>query len=237
MIQNAKLSAVWASVTEVLSRLEQMQDIQKNQQALLASISDRVVERRTEMENSLGDLTGAERLSVVSRVTGSFRREMVDVSAEARTGMLREAVRQLDEVCAIAAHYQSPTQMLMRESLGSTRRGTICQQIENSGPVELASLASFAVATRDIELGAALCSQNSSIKTAQRSFSSSELADALVGDVFSKVAKAISEIQVIAREVINADRAFLANRHMATDKIETALARRRSAAPQTSQGL
>lgn len=234
MLQNAKLSAVWASVTEVLSRLDQMQDIQKKQQALLASISDRVVERRTEMENSLGDLTGAERLSVVSRVTGSFRREMVDVSAEARTGMLREAVRQLDEIGAIATHYRSPTQMLMRESLGSTRRGTICQQIENSGPVELASLATFAVATRDMELGAALCSQNSSIKTAQRSFSSSELADALIGDVFSKVATAISEIQVIAREVINADRAFLANRHMATDKIETALARRRGAAPQAS---
>lgn len=176
MIQKEKLSTLWASATEVLERHEQMKQLQERQQALLGSIDGRVQAKRTELDNSLGDLTNAERLSVASRVTGSFRRELIDGSDKARTEILRSAVRHMDEIKAIAAHYQSAMQMLMREHLGSQRRSFIASQIENSGPVELASLASFAIATRDMELGAALCARNSGIKATLRSFSSSKLA-------------------------------------------------------------
>lgn len=47
---------------------------------------------------------------------------------------------------AASVHYKSAMQMLMRESLGSERRGRLMQQIEQSGPVELTSLAEFAAA-------------------------------------------------------------------------------------------
>lgn len=225
MIQNEKLSAIWVSATEVLERHQQMKQLRERQQALLGSINGRVQAKRAELDNSLGDLTNAERLSVASRVTGAFRRELIDGSDKARTEILRSAVRHMDEIKAIAAHYQSAMQMLMRENLGSQRRSFIAGQIENSGPVELASLASFAVATRDMELGAALCARNSGIKATMRSFSSSELAKGLVGQEFERVAVAIAEIDLIGREIINADRVFLNRRANPAAKMSAALTR------------
>lgn len=225
MIQNEKLSAIWASVTEVLERHQQMKQLRERQQALLGSIDGRVQAKRAELDNSLGDLTNAERLSVASRVTGSFRRELIEGSDKARTEILRTAVRQMDEIKAIAAHYQSAMQMLMRENLGSPRRSFIAGQIESSGPVELASLASFAIATRDMELGAALCSRNSGIKATMRSFSASELAQGLVGQEYDRVKVAIAEIELIGREIINADRVFLTRRGNPVAKMSAALTR------------
>lgn len=225
MIQNEKLSALWASVTEVLDRLEQMKKLRERQRGLLGSIDDRVQVKRAELEDSLGDLSSAERLSVANRVTGSLRRELIDGSDKARTEILRSAVQNLDEINAISVHYQSSMQMLMRENLGSQRRGNICTQIENSGPVELASLASFAIATRDMELGAALCARNFGVKAVQRSFSSSELADGLVGVEFARASRAIAEIQVLAQEVINADRVFLTRRPNSVAKMSAAMKR------------
>ncbi len=225
MIEKQKLSALWASVTEVLERLQQMKALRERQMALLGSIDGRVQAKKAELENSLGDLTNAERLSVANRVVGSFRRSLIDDADAARVEMVRTAVRQIDEIDAISVHYQSAMQMLMRENLGSQRRGNICTQIENSGPVELASLASFAVATRDMDLGAALCARNSGIKTAQRSFSSSDLADGLVGTDFSRAAAAIAEIRVLAQEVINADRIFLTRHPNHSAKMSIAMSR------------
>lgn len=225
MIEKQKLSALWASVTEVLDRLQQMKALRDRQQALLGSINGRVQAKRLELENSLGDLTNAERLSVANRVVGSFRRSLIDNIDATRMEIVNTAVRQMDEIDSISVHYQSAMQMLMRENLGSQRRGNICTQIENSGPVELASLASFAVATRDMELGAALCARNSGIKTAQRSFSSSDLAEGLVGPDFSRAAAAIAEIRVLAQEVVNADRAFLTRRPNPATKMSLAMAR------------
>lgn len=225
MIEKQKLSALWASVTDVLDRLQQMKALRDRQEALLGSIDGRVQAKRAELENSLGDLTNAERLSVANRVIGSFRRSLIDDTDATRIEIVRTAVRQMDEIDAISVHYQSAMQMLMRENLGSQRRGNICTQIENSGPVELASLASFAVATRDMELGAALCARNSGIKTAQRSFSSSELADGLVGPDFDRAVAAIAEIRVLAQEVVNADRIFLTRRSYPAAKMSVAMSR------------
>lgn len=225
MIEKQKLSALWASVTEVLERLQQMKALRERQLALLGSIDGRVQAKRAELENSLGDLTNAERLSVSNRVVGSFRRGLIDDTDATRIEMVRTAVRQIDEIDAISVHYQSAMQMLMRENLGSQRRGNICTQIENSGPVELASLASFAVATRDMELGAALCARNSGVKTAQRSFSSSDLAEGLVGPGYDRAAAAIAEIRVIAQEVVNADRIFLTRRSNPATKMSIAMSR------------
>lgn len=225
MIEKQKLSVLWASVTEVLERLQQMKALRERQLALLGSVDGRVQAKRAELENSLGDLTSAERLSVANRVVGSFRRGLIDETDATRVEMVRTAVRQNDEIDAISVHYQSAMQMLMRENLGSQRRGNICTQIETSGAVELASLASFAVATRDMELGAALCARNSGIKTAQRSFSSSELAEGLVGPDFDRAVAAIAEIRLLAREVINADRMFLTRRSNPAVKMGIAMSR------------
>jgi hypothetical protein len=225
MTEKAKLSAVWASVTEVLARLEQMQELQQKQRSLLDSITDRIQQRQQEMETSLGDLTAAERLSITSRATGSLRRTLLTENDAKRTDILRQAVRQAEEIASIEPHYGSSVQMIMRDTLGSDRRSTFGQQIATSGPAELAALASYSAATKDADLAAALCSRNAALKASERSFSSSDLADALVGDEFRQVATAIAEIQILAREVINADRAFLNKRPATADKIGVALMR------------
>ena len=81
--------------------------------------------------------------------------------------------------------------MLMRHDLGSARRNRIQLQIQHSGSVELASLAELAAATKDRELGAALCARNSSLKPKERTFSSHALAYALIGEDFNQVTAAV----------------------------------------------
>ena len=223
---NTPLAARWATATEVLDRLAKVKTIRETQQALLGRLDGQVRNRETELESTLGDIPHAQRLSIVSRATASFRQETRANSAKERTRLMVEAVEHDRMIAGAAAHYKSPIQMLMRESLGSERRGRIHQQIEQSGPAELAALAEYAAGTKDLELAAALCSRNATIKSAQRQFSSSDLADALLGAQHREVADAVREIQALTQEVINDDRAFGSGRSNPTDKMSVALHRR-----------
>lgn len=220
------LTSRWMTVTDVLDRLGKLQAAREAQQRMSAQVGQQVRQREIELESSLGDLPPAQRLSVVSRATGSLRQELRRSTEAERLGFVQEAVA-IGECCKSAErHYQSPMQMLMRESLGSERRSRILQQIEHSGPTELASLADYAAGTEDTELAAALCSRNASMKVAQRSFSSQELAQTLFGDQQETVAAALREVEILAREIIIEDRAFLTGRRNPTDKVSVALARR-----------
>ena len=89
-----------------------------------------------------------------------------------------------DGMKSVAVHYRSPAQMLARQTLGSERRSRMQQQIANSGPAELASLAELAAATDDAEMAAALCSRIYDVEPSKRSFDAAALADKLVGDEF-----------------------------------------------------
>lgn len=226
VMKKTGLGARWATATDVLDRLTKIREIREAQRRTLSSFEDRVRQRRTELEGSLSNLTDAERQSISARATASFRADLRNSSSSQRAELLTAAIRHGRETETVAAHYQSPTQMLMRESLGSERRSRIHQQIENSGPAELASLAEFAAGTRDVELAAALCSRNSTIKATLRTFSSHELADALFGDEHRRVSDALNEIQRLAQEVANEDRAFVSGRRNPTATLEIALMKR-----------
>lgn len=82
------------------------------------------------------------------------------------------------------------------------------QQVEKSGPAELASLAAFAAATKDKELGAVLCARVADLMPNERPFSRQELADALMGDEHRAVTQAFMEIYRLAEETVHADTAF-----------------------------
>jgi hypothetical protein len=183
-----------------------------------------VTQQRIDVERSLADLPSNERSKVVARAVNGHRAELRRKSADARLALVREAGR--DEVAAVRMHFESPMQMLMRESLGSERRSRLIGQIANSSVTELASLASFAAATRDKELGAALCTRVSMLPIHDRPFSAHELADALVGEDHRRVTQAILETERIAVETLHADSTFETGRTNLTRNLQSAFMRR-----------
>ena len=162
----------------------------------------------------------------MTRAVNGHRAELRRKSADARLALVREAGRLRDEVATVRMHFESPMQMLMRESLGSERRSRLIGQIAQSGPTELASLAAFAAATRDKELGAALCTRVSMLPVHDRPFSSHELADALVGESHRNVTQAVMEVERIAVETLHADSTFETGKTNLTRNLQSAFMRR-----------
>lgn len=207
-IKKVALGSRWLSATDVIDRLKQARENREQQSKLLASLEAQAAQRREEVGRSLADLPQPQRGQIVARTVSGFRNELKRQSADARRAHLKEAGRLIEQTDGARAHYQSPVQMLMREGLGSERRSRLLQQIVHSGPVELASLAEFAAATKDKELGAALCTRVSDLAPNERPFSSRDLADALVGDEHRRVTAALMELDRLTQEAAHADSAF-----------------------------
>lgn len=225
-VKKAALASNWLSVTDVIQRLGRARENRDQHARLLNTLEGQVTQRRIDVERSLVDLPSNERSKVVTRAVNGHRAELRRKSADARLALVREAGRLRDEVAAVRMHFESPTQMLMRDSLGSERRSRLLGQIANSGPTELASLASYAAATKDKELGAALCTRVSMLPVHDRPFSSHELADALVGENHCNVTQAFMELERIAVETLHADGAFETGRTNLNRNLQTAFMRR-----------
>lgn len=207
-IRKATLASRWMSVSDISARLTQARDNRERQRKLLDTLEGQAKRRRDDIERSLADLPSSQRSQLVSRATGGFRGELRRASAEERLKLVREIGRLREETQAVRDHYASAAQLLAREGLGSERRSRLQQQIEKSGPVELAALAAFAAATKDKELGAVLCARVSDLMPQERPFSRQELAEALVGDEHRAVTQALMEIDRLAEETAHADTAF-----------------------------
>jgi hypothetical protein len=207
-IKKVALGSRWLSATDVVDRLKQARENREQQSKLLASLEAQAAQRREDVERSLADLPQPQRGQIVASTVNGYRNELKRQSADARRAHLKEAGRFLEQTAGARTHYQSPVQMLMREGLGSERRSRLLQQIAHSGPVELASFAEFAAATKDKELGAALCARVSDLAPNERPFSSRDLADALVGDEHRRVTAALMELDRLTQEAAHADSAF-----------------------------
>ena len=225
-IKKAALASTWLSVTDVIQRLGRARENRDQHAKLLNTLEGQVTQRRNDVERSLADLPSNERSKIVTRAVNGHRGELRRKSADARIAHVKEAGRVRDEVVAVRIHFGSPVQMLMRESLGSERRSRLLSQIAHSGPTELASLAAFAAATGDKELGAALCTRASSMPANERPFSSQDLADALVGESYRNVTRAIMEVDRIAAETVGTDTAFETGRTNLTRNLQSTFMRR-----------
>jgi hypothetical protein len=225
-VKNVALASNWLSATDLIQRLGRARENRDQHAKMLATLESQVTQRRTDVERSLADLPVNERSKIVTRAVNGHRAELRRKSDDARLALVREAGRLRDEVAAVRAHYQSPMQCLMRENLGSERRSRLLGQIANSGVTELASLAAFAAATKDKELGAALCTRVSMLPVHDRPFSAHELADALVGEDHRRVTQAILETERIAIETLHSDSAFETGRTNLARTLQTAIMRR-----------
>ena len=207
-VKKAALASRWMSVSDISERLTRARENRERQQRLLDTLEGQAKRRHDDIERSLADLPQSQRSQLVTRAVGGFRGELKRTSADERLKLVREIGRLREETQAAREHYGSTVQLLAREGLGSERRSRLQQQIEKSGPVELASLAAFAAARKDKELGAVLSARVSDLMPNERPFSRQELADALVGDEHRAVTQALMEIDRLAEETVHADTAF-----------------------------
>lgn len=207
-IKKVALASRWMSVSDISERLTKARENRERQQKLLDTLEGQAKRRREEIERSLADLSQSHRSQLVARAMGGFRGDLKRASADERLKLVREIGRLREETQAVRDHYGSTVQLLAREGLGSERRSRLQQQVEQSGPTELASLAAFAAAIKDKEFGAVLCARVSDLMPNERPFSRQELADALVGDEHRAVTRALMEIDRLAEETAHADTAF-----------------------------
>jgi hypothetical protein len=215
------LTKPWKSVIDIKASLTRAREIHSEAAKRLSEMNVRVAKRREELEATLHDLTPSQRSQVIGRALGGFRAELKRASLDPRTARLRELDAVRRDVEDAAAHYHSPMQMLMRDSLGSERRSRLIQQLEHAGKVELASLAALAVSTKDRELGAVLASQVGRLAHGERPFSPQELADHLFGDEYRAVQAAIMEVGELAQRALLDDREFETGRPV--DRVGLAL--------------
>jgi hypothetical protein len=224
------IGAGWVSATDLRLAVTRARENRERQVRLLDNLNGRVAQRRDEAERALADIPSLQRASLVNRAASTARAEAKRESADARTAHVREAGVIANVATRARQHYQSPVQMLVREGLGSERRSRIMQQIEHSGPTELASLAALAASTGDREMGAALVSRVGRLDPSDRPFSPHALADALVGAEHRDLTAAIMEVERIAEEAAHADTIFETGRASSVRTIQAAIMRREQAA-------
>jgi len=222
------LNAPWKSVTDIKAALTRARELHAENGKRLSEMNERVAKRREELRANLHDLSPSEQSHILNRALGGLRADLKRESVDARTVRLRDLDALRRQVEQAQAHYQSPMQMLIRDSLGSERRSRLQSQLEHAGKVELSSLAALAVSTKDRELGAVLAAQVGRMPHAERPFSPQELAEHLIGDDHLAVTAAIMEVSELAQRAILDDREFEQGRPV--DRIGLALRARDRAA-------
>lgn len=206
--KTANLAASWRSVKDVQEAIARSRKTRQEASDLLGNFSRQVSKRQEDLTATLRDLSPQERSALATRAANGLRAELKRNSEATRKKSLRELSAIHAGLREALVHYQSPAQMLAREGLGSERRSRLMHQVEASGPAELASLASFAAATGDKELGAALVARVSNMPRGDRPFSPHDLADALVGQEWREVQVAAMESERLMLEAVTDDTAF-----------------------------
>jgi hypothetical protein len=199
-------------------------------QSLINAMQAKIDIKHETLKSNLRDVPAASRDVAIASSLGGYRGEMKEQTADARTAHIRSAAEMRATAASVKPHYKSAAQMLARYTLGSEMRSRIMQQLEYSGPAELTSLAELAAATGDKDLGAALASKVFALAPEKRPFDVNELADALVGDEWREINKALDEIDRTAIDMLHLDREFETGRIDGTNLIEQALRQRQAEA-------
>lgn len=223
----AKLGAQWLSPTDIRSTLTRIHANRNAHSNLLRGSNNKLDRHGDQVSSSLRGLDAKDRPSVVAKSVSGMRAELVRETADQRLAHTRELAELAGRLKSAATHYKSPVQMLMRDTLGSERRSRIMQQIANSGPVELASLAEFAAAANDKELAAALCSRVADLPRADRPFSAAELADVMFGELHRELSQAMVEAERRLLEGLNEDVEFETGRPNQQRTLQIALLKKR----------
>lgn len=225
----AKLGTTWMTDQDIRIALSKIATNRNKHDNLVRSAGMQLAKRKQQLDNSLDGVDARDRASIVNKAVAGHRAEMVRETKDARLAFTRELAQLAEQVRSAEAFYRTPVQMLMRETLGNERRSRIQQQIEHSGPVELASLAELAAATKDKELAAALCGRVHGMKRADRPFDAGELADVMFGEQHRELNQALVEAERRVLEALNADQEFETGKPNAQRSLQIAMLKKREA--------
>lgn len=221
------LGTAWMTPDDIRITLAKIGTNRHNHDALVRSANSKLASRRQQLENSLDGIGERDRTSMVNKAISGYRAELVRQTKDNRLALTRELAGLAERVRKAEALYRSPMQLLMRDTLGSERRSRIQQQIENSGPVELASLAELAAATKDKELAAALCGKVHGMKRDDRPFNAGELSDILFGELHRELSQALVEAERRVLEALNSDQEFETGKSNPQRSLDIAMLKKR----------
>jgi hypothetical protein len=223
----AKLGAPFLSPTDIRSAMTKVANNRHKHQNILDRITQQVSSQRASIENSLSGLDARDRRSVVNKAVSGRRQELMRDTEETRLLLTRELDDLRRTVRSAAVQYESPVQMLMRDTIGSEKRSMYMQQIAHSGPAELASLAAYAAATGNKDLSAALISRVSDLPRAERPFSAAELADVHCGELHRELSQALVEVERRVLEALDAEQVASTGKGNAQRQLEIAMLKKR----------
>ncbi|MXP09615.1 hypothetical protein [Pseudoblastomonas halimionae] len=225
----ANLGAAWMTDNDIRAALAKIHHNRNQHDNMVRKAHSDLTRRRQQLESSLDGINKRDRDSMVTKALAGHRNELARQSKDARLALTRELSALADRIKSAEAHYRSPMQMLMRDTLGDERRSRIQSQIEHSGPVELASLAELAAATRDKELAAALCGRVHGMKRDERPFNAGELADVMFGEQHRELSQALVEAERRVLEALQADQDFETGKGSPHRALQIAMLKKREA--------
>ena len=151
-----KAPATWLSEHDVRNLVLSARKAKASLIAIITGIEGRVAARRDVLNRSLSDLDTKARLAALDSAASKIKAEEKAATNKQRTLILRELARMNDQAKGAIPCYESSVQMLLRDTIASTKRATIFQNLKAAGPVELKAFASLAIATGDKDMGAAV---------------------------------------------------------------------------------
>lgn len=182
--------------------------------ATIATLEAGIAARAAEAAESLAkaDFPREAQKQAAAKMGAKARAEVTQASDAARWETLKELNAAAESLALTASLYASPVVVLSRQGLGSPERSAYQMQVASAGPTELANLATFAIATQNRALGAALLSALDAMPARSRPFSAQELADKLCGDETRAILASVEAVRTANQRAINANRAFLRGR-------------------------
>lgn len=224
---------VWLSEAQVRDLVLSARKSKASLLAVIAGIDEKVSKRRDTINNSLADLSMKDRVAAVDASASTLKATLKAETNKQRTELLRSISRMNEQAKAAIQFYDNPVAMLLRDTIASTKRVTIFQNLESAGPVELKGFSSLAIATGDRDMASAVVARLHAISPASaRPASPKAVAEALVGELQRELMGALLEVDSLLTEAVLADRLFEQGRSGSTGigSVELALKRRRDAA-------
>lgn len=199
--------------------------------ATIATLEAGIATRAAEAAESLAkaDFPREAQKQAAAKMGAKARAEVTAASDAARWETLKELNAAAESLALTAALYASPVVVLSRQGLGSAERSAYQMQVASAGPTELANLATFAIATQNRALGAALLSALDAMPARSRPFSAQELADKLCGEETRAILASVEAVRTANQRALNANRGFERGRADPVAAVKLALRNKKEA--------
>lgn len=220
-----KIPPVWLSEQQVRDLVLNARRAKASLEAIISGIDSKVAARRDTINRSLGDLDVKDRLRAVDASVSKLKADEKLSTNPKRVELLREIARYNETAKAAIQFWDNPIAIVLRETIASTKRVTIFQNLESAGPVELKGFASLAIAAKDRDMAAAVIGRLHAISPASaRPLSPRAVADALVGELQRELFGGLLEIDSLLQEAILIERMFTQERSGTNGVASVALA-------------